>query len=92
MESSSCYHSVASQLAEHAITTFIQKTIPPSIKKMAVQAIVDQYGLQIGGSEFEWSKSIYRYVTSYTKNKGKSSVTRYGDKLSPIQAAFIKGS
>lgn len=82
---------IASKLAEHAITTFTTGNIPKDVTQIAIQAIIDQYGLQIGGSEFSWSKAVLNYVKKYTQNNGVSSVTRYGDSLSPVQAAFING-
>lgn len=80
--------SVSSKLAEYAIKAF-QQEIPEHVVKMARQAIIDQYGLQIGGSEFPWSKAIYKTEKYYNKSNGSSTITRYGDQLSPTQAAFI---
>ncbi len=83
--------SISSKLAEYAIKAF-QQEIPEPVVKMAIQAIIDQYGLQIGGSEFPWSKAIYKTEKVYNKSSGSSTITRYGDELSPTQAAFINSS
>lgn len=80
----------SSKLAEFALATFSQE-IPRSVSDIAILAIIDQYGLQIGGSEFAWSKSIHRYAKKYA-GVGSSTVTRYGDTLPAVQAAFINGS
>src|SRR3990167_7923980 len=80
----------SSQLAEFALKAFSQK-IPMDVYDVAVLAIIDQYGLQIGGSEFSWSKAIHQYSKKYA-GKGGSTVTRYGDALPAVQAAFINGS
>lgn len=79
---------VSLKLAEEAINLF-NSELPVTILNSAKQAIIDQYGLQIAGSEFSWSKSVYKVETIYNNGHGSSSVTRYGDKVSPIQAAFI---
>ncbi len=83
--------SASSRLAEFALMAFSQTTIPRNVCDVAISAITDQYGLQIGGSEFPWSRGIYRYTKSLVA-AGHSTVTRYGDTLSPVQAAFINGS
>ncbi len=83
--------SVASQLANYVIHTF-QNEVPENIKKIGIQAIIDQYGLQIAGSELPSSKTIYRAEKNYNKSIGLSSITRYGDQVSPVHAAFINGS
>lgn len=80
----------SSKLAGFALATFSQE-IPRSVSDVAILAIIDQYGLQIGGSEFAWSKSIYQYAKKYT-GVGSSTVIRYGDTLSAVQAAFINSS
>jgi 2-methylcitrate dehydratase PrpD len=82
---------IAAKLAAYAIRAFREESFPDNVRVMAVQAIIDQYGLQIGGSEFSWSKAILNYTRKYT-GTGNSSVTRYGDKLPPIQAAFLNSS
>ncbi len=79
---------LSSQLAAYALAAFNEKN-PDSVTQIALQAIVGQYGLQIAGSEFSWSQSIYRYVMTYPNGAGESTVTRYGDSLAPAQAAFI---
>jgi 2-methylcitrate dehydratase PrpD len=83
--------SIASQLANYVIHAF-QDEIPESIKKIGIQAIIDQYGLQVAGSELPWSQSVYRTEKKYHQSKGLSTITRYSDQVSPIQAAFINGS
>lgn len=80
----------SSKLAEFALATFSQE-IPKTVCSVAILAIIDQFGLQIGGSEFAWSKSIHQYAKKYA-GVGKSTVTRYGDLLPAVQAAFINGS
>lgn len=82
--------SASSQLIEYALSAF-EEGVPEEVTKIAIQAIIDQYGLQIGGSEFPWSKSIYRYIKAYSGDKGSSTVTRYGDHLPLTQAAFVNG-
>ncbi len=79
---------ITAKLADYAINAF-QQEIPKAVTGMAIQAIIDQYGLQIGGSEFPWSKAIYRAEKKYNKSTGTSTLTRYGDQLSATQAAFI---
>jgi len=83
--------SIASQLANYAINAF-QNDLPESIKKIGIQALIDQLGLQVAGSELSWSQSIYSVEKNYHRSQGLSSITRYGDQVSPIQAAFINGS
>ena len=80
----------SSKLAEFALTTFSQE-IPKAVCDVAILAIIDQYGLQIGGSEFAWSKSIHQYTKKYA-GIGSSTDTRYGDQLPAVQAAFINSS
>lgn len=79
---------VSLRLAEEAINLF-HSDLPIKVVDTAKQAIIDQYGLQIAGSEFSWSKSVYKVETLYNNGLGTSSVTRFGDKVSPIQAAFV---
>ena len=82
--------SATEKLVEFAVATFSTE-LPDSVRAITIQAIIDQYGLQIGGSEFPWSKAIYRYVTKDVPTSGNSSITRYGNLVSPMQAAFING-
>ncbi len=79
---------IATQLAQYALNAF-ENPIPQSVLRIATQAIIDQYGLQVGGSEFSWSKSVYSYTQKFAKNAGNSRITRYGDRQSAAQAAFI---
>jgi len=79
----------AAQLAEFAIKKF-NTELPPEVLNVAVSALIDQYGLQIGGSEFSWSRGIHAYVLSQGTSDA-SSITRYGEKVSPSAAAFING-
>jgi 2-methylcitrate dehydratase PrpD len=83
--------SISSQLAKYVINAF-QYDLPESVKEMAIQAIIDQFGLQVSGSELPWSQSVYRVEKNYHRSKGLSSITRYGDQVSPTQAAFINSS
>jgi len=83
--------SVASKIAEYSLRAF-REDIPNPVIQTAIQAIVDQYGLQIGGSEFPWSKAIYRTESEYHRSSGVCTVTRYGTHVSPAHAAFINGS
>jgi 2-methylcitrate dehydratase PrpD len=83
--------SVASQLAKYVIQAF-QNDLPDNIKEIGIQALVDQYGLQIAGSELPSSKTIYRVEKNYNQSRGRSSIARYGDQVSPVHAAFINGS
>lgn len=80
--------SISSKLAEYAIKAF-QQEIPEPVVKMAIQAIIDQYGLQIGGSEFPWSKAIYKTEKVYNKSSGSSTITRYGDELSQLKPPLL---
>ena len=80
----------SSKLAEFALKAFSQE-IPKNVYDVAVLAIIDQYGLQIGGSEFSWSKAIHQYSKKYAGKAG-STDKRYGDALPAVQAAFINGS
>lgn len=48
--------SVASQLAQYVIHA-VQNDVPEPIKKLGIQTIIDQYGLQIAGSELPSSKT-----------------------------------
>lgn len=77
----------SSQIADYALTALLDNP-PESVTQTALQAMIDQYGLQIAGSEFSWSQSIYRCVMAYN-GAGKSTVTRYGNPLVAPQAAFI---
>lgn len=83
--------SIASQLANYAINAF-QNDLPESLRKIGIQALIDQLGLQVAGSELPWSKSIYKVEKNHHRSNGLSTITRYGDQVSPIQAAFINGS
>jgi 2-methylcitrate dehydratase PrpD len=83
--------SVASQLAKYVIHAF-QNDVPENIKEIGIQAIIDQYGLQIAGSELPSSKTIYKAEKYYNQSIGLSSIARYGDQVSPVHAAFINGS
>ncbi len=83
---------IATKLVKFAVTTFNANNIPHNVYQTAILALIDQYGLQIGGSEFQWSKVIYRTHTKYSTSSGKSSITTYLDKVSMIDAAFINGS
>lgn len=78
------------KLAEFALAAF-SREMPKNVSNVAILAIIDQYGLQIGGSEFPWSRSIYQYIKSFA-GIGSSTITRYGDPVSAVQAAFINGS
>jgi 2-methylcitrate dehydratase PrpD len=83
--------SIALQLSQYLISVF-QRDLPKAVKKMGINAIIDQYGLQIAGSELPWSKALYNVEKNYTGSRGKSTITRYNDKVSPTSAAFINGS
>lgn len=82
---------IASQLASYAIKAF-QNEMPPSIRKVAVNALIDQFGLQIAGSQLPSSKAIYKVEKNYQRSDGFSTITFYGDHVSPMQAAFINSS
>ena len=75
------------QIVDFAISTYLASGIPRNVLNMAVLAIIDQYGLQVGGSQFPWSQSIYRFAQRHERTLGNSSITRYGDLVSPSQAA-----
>lgn len=80
--------SLTSSLVEYAQEAF-SKPIAPEVHHIAIQAIIDQLGLQVGGSEFPWSKGTHQYILEYTGTTGNSTVTRYGELISPVQAAFL---
>lgn len=75
-------------LVEYAQDAF-SKPIAPEVHHIAIQAIIDQFGLQVGGSEFPWSKGIHQYTLEYSGVSGNSTITRYGELISPVQAAFL---
>ncbi len=84
--------SVAKELAESALKLY-RAAQPDVVKNIALQAILDQYGLQIGGSDFPWSKALYKYSRDFAHSTTyTSTITRYGDTVSPLQAAFVNGS
>lgn len=82
---------IAEKLAIYAIQKFQENQFPNAVVEMALQAIIDQYGLQIAGAEFPWSKAIYNVEKETNRSQGTSSITRYGDHVSATQAAFING-
>jgi 2-methylcitrate dehydratase PrpD len=81
----------ARQLAQFAQSTFVQDIIPLSVKEIAILALIDQFGLQVAGTHFAWSKSIYQYLVKYNQPSGQSTITDYELLTSPVQAAFING-
>lgn len=86
------FMTIAPQLAQFVIHAFKNESIPASVKKITIQAIIDQYGLQISGSDMDVSKAIYHTEKNFNQSTGKSSITRYGDQVSPVHAAFINAS
>lgn len=76
------------KIADFALKAF-NNPLPDEVLKITKQAIIDQYGLQIGGTEFSWSQAIYQHTIQHTQTIGNSSITRYGELVSPLQAAFI---
>lgn len=82
---------IARQLVHFAQKTFLQNTIPMSVKEIAILALIDQFGLQVAGTHFEWSKSIYQYLIKYNQQAGQSTITGYEVLTNPVQAAFING-
>lgn len=80
---------IASQLAEFSLTTF-NTDMPKSVLEKTKHAMLDQYGLQLGGSVFPWSESIYKYTqTCYTADPNGSTIASNGLKFPVVQAAFV---
>ncbi len=82
---------VAGRLVDYAVSVFCKDSIPNSVLEVGKQALIDQYGLQIAGKEFPWSQAVCRSTIRHRSN-GKSSVTGYGDKISPKDAAFVNST
>ncbi len=69
-----------------------QKGLPKSVERKVKELIQDQIGLQLGCSEFPWSKAVYKYQQQSALSIGQSTIFHYGDKASPEIAAFINGT
>lgn len=80
----------AAKLVEFSQTAF-SENILADVENVAILAMIDQYGLQIAGSTFPWSKGIFKYACEFYP-RGKSSVTQHSLFLPPTEAAFVNGS
>lgn len=79
---------VSSILVDVACAAY-KKGFSESLCNTAMQAIIDQFGLQIAGSQFPWSAAIYQYALQDCRTFGNSTIIKYGDKVSAVQAAFV---
>ncbi|MDF1760380.1 MAG: MmgE/PrpD family protein [Coxiellaceae bacterium] len=80
----------SARLAEWALSTFSSRSLPTATRRMAGLALIDQYGLQIGGSTFPWSEAVYQ-TALMTYGTGDSTVTRHGTQLTAPGAAYVNG-
>lgn len=65
--------------------------IPASVREHAKRFILDNLGCQIAGATLPWSQSYYDVIRR-TRRGSHSTVTYFGDKLSPDDAAFINSA
>jgi 2-methylcitrate dehydratase PrpD len=65
--------------------------VPPRVRTLAIDNLVDQIGCQIGGSKFPWALQVY---DTYKASGGvaQATVVRYGDRLPIASAAFINST
>ena len=65
--------------------------IPPHVRTLAIDNLVDQIGCQIGGAELPWSQQVY---ATYRRAGGAAEATglRYGARLPLTAAAFINST
>lgn len=68
-----------------------KKGFPADVEQKTKELLVDQIGLQLGCSEFPWSKSVFRY-TQHSRSLGSSTIFNYGTKVSAETAAFVNAT
>jgi len=66
--------------------------IPPQTRARAIDLLVDQIGVEIGGSDMPWSTQVRDAFTKANSTPGEATVVRYGDRLPIAAAAFINSA
>ncbi len=80
--------SMSVQLVKFSLKT--AGNLPKTTLNTTKRALIDQYGLQVGGSAFPWSHSVYRHAMQQ-QSSGNSTITYFGDQVSSTTAAFVNG-
>lgn len=65
--------------------------IPESVREAARQFILDNLGCQIAGATLPWSQSYYDVIRK-TRSGHHATVSYFGDKLSPDDAALVNST
>jgi 2-methylcitrate dehydratase PrpD len=65
--------------------------IPPKVRTLAIDLLVNTIGCEIGGSALPWAKSVHQAYRN-TGNLPEATVTCYGDRLPVASAAFINAT
>ena len=65
--------------------------VPSQVRDYAKRFILDNFGCQIAGATLPWSQTYYD-VMKATRSGSHATVSYYGDKMSPDDAAFLNST
>jgi 2-methylcitrate dehydratase PrpD len=65
--------------------------VPGEVRDYAKRFILDNYGCQIAGATLPWSQTYYD-VMKATRSGSHATVSYFGDKMSPDDAAFLNST
>ena len=65
--------------------------VPDQVRDYAKRFILDNYGCQIAGATLPWSQTYYD-VMKVTRSGTHATVSYFGDKMSPDDAAFLNST
>jgi 2-methylcitrate dehydratase PrpD len=66
--------------------------VPPKTRARAIDLLVDQIGVQIGGSDLPWSVQVRDTLRKAHSGPSEATVARYGDRLPVSAAAFVNSA
>ena len=73
------------------VATLRYEDIPENVRDHARRFMLDNFGCQIAGATLPWSRTFYDVMRS-TRSGSHATVTYFGDKLSPDDAAFLNST
>ncbi|MBI4190402.1 MAG: MmgE/PrpD family protein [Betaproteobacteria bacterium] len=73
------------------VATLRYEDIPETVREHARRFILDNLGCQIAGATVAWSKTYYDVIRG-TRSGTHSTVTYFGDRLAPDDAAFLNSA
>ncbi len=73
------------------VSTLRYEDIPGDVREHARRFILDNFGCQIAGAGLPWSKRYYDMMRA-TRSGSHATVTYYGDRMAPDDAAFLNST